>query len=420
MSEQINVILAPLSGRTVCTTKTVYQYSQGMQMKIIDNDLPNYYRVEYANSVTGTSLGQMCTDGIVSVPSQFFVPGTTIHAWIVLIGETFVVPKKHIMIPISPKALYVEGEPEPEQTTIVDEAIAALNQAVDAVPAVLKITGRVSSLDSTSLAAGEMIHAIGAPVYVTDTTLENYAAYGLTEAGWYVFARITAPEGITVSAGTSVEGAAGSIITPGADHVDVAVRFLVAAASSIVSIAWAQGSVDRFVFAAPDLAVRNLDYRTTFYVYDLAPYAAWTYALTTDATFVAGKNYYTEDDGVYTLAEVTAGEAVPANTYYNHNKLTLSDMVKNVTYRLDEPLDCALEIVLPEINEDGHGAWFEFQLRHTGSTSITLLPPTGVKGATAGASAAISAGLNVVDLHYTDVDNVKMWSLANVHTNIPA
>ena len=127
--------------------------------------------------------------------------------------------------------------------------------------------------------------------------------------------------------------------------------------------------------------------------------------------------------GVYTEAiegtDWTAGDAIPADTYYNHSGLTLSGMVKNVTYRLDAPVDCAITVTLPEIEDDGHGAWFEFQLRHTGSLSITLSPPTGVKGATAGASASITAGLNVVDLHYTDVDGVKMWSLANVHTNIP-
>ena len=411
--------------------------------------------------------------------------------------------------------------------------------------AMLALPGRVSSLDETPLISG-VVQAAGIPVYVTDAALENYAAYGLTEAGWYVFARITAPEGITVSDGTSVEGAAGSIITAGADHVDVAVRFQVAAESQAVSITWAQGSTDRFVFSAPDLATRNLDYRTTFYIYDIAPYAQWEYALTTDATFQAGKNYYTEQDGVYTLAEVqtvayqltadetfqsgktyytkgqddtytaaevtvgeavtadtyyeqttvpvpayyvdqytltadetfqngktyytesdgeytaaevTPGEEVPADTYYehayaqaegafqenvpyytksgneysaaavtagdaipayyNHSKLHIEGMVPNVTYRLDEMVDCPIEISQPEIPEDGHGAWFEIQMRYNGSYSCTLLPPEGVKIGTAQTQAQ-TEGVNTIDLQYTDVDDVKMWTLLNTHSNIPA
>lgn len=415
----VNIISAYLHNRNNCTTQTVYQYNQGMILRIIGPELPQAYEVDFANSVTGQSITQIGNENGVSIPDQFFVPGSMIHAWVVLTGEDYVVTRYHIMIPISPRAVRTSEEPTPSQQGAIDQAIAALNQAVGAVPAVLKIMGRVSSLDSTPLAAGETIHAVGIPVYVADADMENYAAYGLTEAGWYVFARITAPEGITVSAGTSVEGAAGSIITPGADHVDVAVRFYVAAESQAVSISWALGSEDRFVFAAPDLATRNLDYRTTFYIYDIAPYTSWSFALTTDETVQAGKKYYTEENGVYTLADVTAGDAIPAETYYNHSKITFQGMVPNVTYRLDEMVDCPVEITLPEIPEDGHGAWFEIQMRYNGSYSCTLLPPEGVKIGTAQTQAQ-TEGVNTIDLQYTDVDDVKMWTLLNTHSNIPA
>ena len=415
--DSMQIISAYLHNRQNCQTTTVYQYNQGMILRIIGPELPTAYEVDFANSTTGQSITQIGGADGVTIPDQFFTPGSMIHAWVVLTGEDYVVTRYHIMIPISPRAVRTSEEPTPSQQGAIDQAIAALNQAVDAVPAVLKITGRVASLDSTPLATGETINAVGIPVYVEDVT--QYAAYGLTEAGWYVFARITAPEGITVSAGTSVEGAAGSIITPGADHVDVAARFQVAAESQAVSITWALGSADRFVFSAPDLATRNLDYRTTFYIYDIAPYAQWEYALTTDATFQAGKNYYTEQDGVYTLADVTAGDAIPAETYYNHSKITFQGMVPNVTYRLDEMVDCPIEISLPEIPEDGHGAWFEIQMRYNGSYSCTLLPPEGVKIGTAQTQAQ-TEGVNTIDLQYTDVDDVKMWTLLNTHSNIPA
>ena len=414
---EINIISAYLHNRQNCQTTTVYQYNQGMILRIIGPELPQAYEVDFANSVTGQSITQIGNENGATIPDQFFVPGSTIHAWVVLTGEDYVVTRYHIMIPISPRAVRTSEEPTPSQQSALDEAIAALNQAVDAVPAVLKITGRVASLDSTPLATGETINAVGIPVYVEDVT--QYTAYGLTEAGWYVFARITAPEGITVSSGTSVEGAAGSIITPGADHVDVAVKFGVAAESQTVSITWAQGSTDRFVFSAPDLATRNLDYRTTFYIYDIAPYVQWEFALTADTAFVAGKKYYTLVDEAYVLADVTTGEAIPADTYYNHSKLKFQGMVANVTYRLDEMVDCPVEITLPEIPEDGHGAWFEIQMRYNGSYSCTLLPPEGVKIGTAQTQAQ-TEGVNTIDLQYTDVDDVKMWTLLNTHSNIPA
>ena len=276
---------------------------------------------------------------------------------------------------------------------------------------------RVSSLTELDLAPGSVIEAVGIPAYIKAEALSDYSAYGLTAEGWYVFARIAAPDGVAVTAETTVEGAAGAIITAGADHVDVAVLFGVTAESQKITVTWG-GTSEGFVFKADDLAVRNLDYRTTFYIYDVAKYATWSYALTTDATFVADKNYYTKDGDEYTLAEVTAGEAVPAETYYNHSKLHFEGMTRNITYRLDEIVDCPSEIVLPEIEDDTHGAWFEIQLRHSGSYSMTLLPPEGVKVATEHTQAE-SAGMNMIDLHYLNIDGVKLWRFMNTHSSIP-
>lgn len=275
---------------------------------------------------------------------------------------------------------------------------------------------RVTSLDSTQLAIGTVIEVIGTPVYVKN--IATYSEYGITQTGWYVFARINAKDGVRVTSNTTITGAAGQIVTVGASYVDVAVRFGTTAESQTVVVNWGE-SQETFVFKAGDLAVRNLDYRTTFYIYDVTQYATWTYALTTDATFVTNKNYYTKDGDEYTLSEVTAGEAVPADTYYNHSKLHFEGMVANVTYRLEEIVDCPIEIVLPAVAEDGHGAWFEIQMRYNDSYSCTLLPPEGVKIGTAQTQPQ-TAGVNTIDLQYTDAGDVKMWTLLNTHSNIPA
>ena len=273
------------------------------------------------------------------------------------------------------------------------------------------------SLDATALADGGVVEAVGVPVYVDDVA--QYAAWGLTETGWYVFARITG-DGMTVTADTTVQGAAGVISAIGDDHVDVAVRFGTTAQSVRVVVDWG-GHTDALVFRASDLAVRNLDYRTTFYLYDAEEFAHWTYALTTDATFTAGKLYYTLDGDEYALAEVTAGASVPANTYYTHTKLRFEGLTRNVTYRLDTIVDCPIEIALPEVDDGGYGCWFELQTRFDGSYSITLIPPTGsdVKIGTAQTQAQ-TAGINVIDLQYTCVAGARLWTLLNTHSNIPA
>ena len=452
---------------------------------------------------------------------------------------------------------------------------------------------RIESLDNTVLANGSVVEVIGIPRYLENVTA--YEAYGLTEPGWYCFARITSRDGSRVDANTTITGDAGHIMVEDSEYIDVAVRFDVAALKQRIVIDWGTYE-DEIIFSASDLAIRNLDYRTTFYVYDIAPYATWEYAFTADTTFVAdkkyfvkngdayeaaevqtvayvltsdatfqvgktyyisdgqggytqaqvqtvayeltadetfqdGKTYYISDgaggytaatvtageavtadtyyeqttvpvpantyyeqttvpvpayyvqthpyalttdttfqDGVtyytkgeddtYTPATVTVGEAVPADTYYeqttayeqaagtfqdgvtyyiksgneyteavvttgasipayyNHSKVIFQGMARNVTYQLDEIIDCPQEYILPEIEDDGHGAWFEIRLRHSGSFSSTLVVPEGVKIATEHTQAE-TAGMNMVDLHYMSIDGIKIWRFMNTHSSIP-
>ncbi len=274
---------------------------------------------------------------------------------------------------------------------------------------------RVTSLNNIPLAGVNVVEAVGIPVYV-DNVLD-YPGYGITDTGWYTFARIAARSGVTVTAQTTVTGADGYKATIGDGYVDVAVRFDVAAVSKAVVIDWGSYT-DTFVFRATDLAVRNLDYRSTFYIYDIAPYAEYTYALTSDATFQAGQKYYTLSGGVYTEAEVTTGATVPANTYYVHTKLTFSGMTRNITYRFDAEIDCPLEIVLPEIPDDGYGAWFEIQMKQKAAYSLTLNVPAGVSVAT-NSVVNIVEGVNVLDLIYADVGDAKVWRGINTQNHLP-
>ena len=423
--------------------------------------------------------------------------------------------------------------------------------AIEGIAGTLKVRNRVLPLELSEFASGNIVETVGIPMYVSD--ISDYSEYSITETGWYVFARVFAPEGVTVPESPEIEGAAGYIATQGDDHIDVAVKFEVASMSKKVIIDWGE-TEDTFIFSATDLAIRNLDYRTTFYVYDIAPFATWSwkfaeekavdaakfyyvkdgndyvpveaeagdaipayyekvfvYNLTADETFQDGKTYYTENDGeytaaevvvgdavtaetyyeqseayvqtqdevfqdgktyytfaaeVYTAAEVTTGESVPASTYYEldsetgtyaltadetfqdgktyytktvnvyseatvtegaavpayyvHSKVTFQGMTRNITYKLDEIIDCPSEFVLPAIEDDGHGAWFEIRLRHSGSFSSTLVPlDEEVKIATEHTQAE-TAGINMIDLHYNNVGGVKIWRFMNTHSSIPA
>ena len=311
----------------------------------------------------------------------------------------------------------IQGEQGPRGVPGQDGADYVLTAADKAEIAEITdgLPERVTSLTGVQLNR-RTYEAVGIPVYVANVV--EYSAYGLTGTGWYVFARIAAKAGTLVTGQTVVTGAAGYIATVGSDHVDVAVRFEVASISKEVTVAWGE-QTETFVFRATDLAVRNLDYRTTFYVYDLGPFVTWTYTLTADTTFAANKRYFTLVDGTYVEAEVTAGASVPANTYYNHSKLHLAGMVRNVTYRLNEMVDAPIEIVLPTVPDDGYGAWFEIQMQYSSSYSVTLQPEDSTVKVGTTNTQAQTAGINVIDLQYADVNGVKMWTLLNTHTNLP-
>ena len=551
-----NIVNAYFQGEDTTQTRGLYQWDYGQVLRLRGLALPASYEVHFSNvQIGGESVTQIGNADGVNIPDALLTTGRPVFAWVFLhAGENDGETMYAVQIPVTKRPQPTDVSPTPEEQSAITQAIAALNAGVEraeeaaetaeaAAQAVVTNTtmSRVTSLDSTRITPA-MIEVEGIPQYVSDVS--EYSDYGITDTGWYIFCRITAPSDVTVSASTTITGAAWYIATLGADHIDVAVRFDVAALSQRVVVNWG-AYTDDILFKATDLAIRNLDYRTTFYVYDIAPYARWeyaltadavfavgkayyteedgefsraevetvayvltadatfaanktyyteadgvytaaevtageavpegtyyeattvsvpayyvdAYALTTDATFVANKAYYTEADGVYTLAEVTAGEEVPPETYYehsyaqatgtftdgvtyytksdgvytaaevtageaipayyNHRKVIFEGMTRNVTYRLDEPVDCPQEYVLPEIEDETHGAWFEIRLRHTGAYSSNLIVPDGVKVATEHTQAE-TVGINMVDLHYTSVDGEKLWRFLNTHSTIPA
>ena len=268
---------------------------------------------------------------------------------------------------------------------------------------------RVVSLDDTAISSISF-ETSGIPTYVTDVSA--YAAYGITETGWYSFARVSCPADVTVSYGFSISGADGYIRpAAGSDHVDIAVKYDVAAESKTVVINW--GSVsETFVFRSTDLAVRNLDYRVTYYVYDMDPYCEWTYGLvenanlssvTSDKTkFSADIRYYTKKpDGTYQKATVTTGATVPSGTYYVRTKLVIRGFTKNVSYFIDY-VDCPIQLYLPDVDTANslYGSWFEIQATFwKGTKTIEFVPSAGVTMSSK-STGSLGNGTNIINVQY--------------------
>ena len=127
-----NIVVANLAKSKQYRCPPLYQYNYGMKLKIVGVDLPDAYEVDFANDISGQSITQIGGADGVTIPSQFFTPGQAIYAWLRVhptadSGVTIAT----IVIPISPRATITDDEPTPEEQSAIDEAIAALNDAVD-------------------------------------------------------------------------------------------------------------------------------------------------------------------------------------------------------------------------------------------------------------------------------------------------
>lgn len=127
-----NIITANLAKSRFYRASPVYQYNYGMMLKITGMELPTAYEVDFANDISGTSITQIGNADGVTIPSQFFTPGQAIYAWLrVHPTQDSGVTTATIVIPISPRATITDDEPTPEEQSAIDQAIAALNDAVD-------------------------------------------------------------------------------------------------------------------------------------------------------------------------------------------------------------------------------------------------------------------------------------------------
>ena len=101
-----NIITANFRFGRTCTTPTVFQYNVGMILRFKGVALPDTYRVDFSNSLHGTSKSMIGNADGVEIPYEYFVPGNRIYAWIVLsTGENDAITEYQIEIPISARPI---------------------------------------------------------------------------------------------------------------------------------------------------------------------------------------------------------------------------------------------------------------------------------------------------------------------------
>ena len=125
-----NVIDVCYSESRRSKTRHAYQYDYGQKLAFSGFDLPDAFEVHFATD-TG-SITQIGTDNQVTIPDACFTAAKSVSAWLYLHeGETDGETRYEIEIPVRPRAAITREEPTPVQQDAIDQAIAALQTAVE-------------------------------------------------------------------------------------------------------------------------------------------------------------------------------------------------------------------------------------------------------------------------------------------------
>lgn len=118
------------SGRYTVTAPIVKE-NYGIYLQIEGVELPETYQVDFSNEEHhGTSVTMIGNADGVRIPRQFIDTGKDIFAFLYWVGEDYGKTVHKFRIPNKLRPDRTEETPTPEEQSVIDQAISALNTAV--------------------------------------------------------------------------------------------------------------------------------------------------------------------------------------------------------------------------------------------------------------------------------------------------
>lgn len=119
--------------RKVVAPEISYKYNQKQVLEIQGfYGLPDYFRVDFANEGDTLAKSVIGTPDGIEIPDEYLLTGKAIKVYIVLGGpDESVQTVAEIDIPVRGRLPVSEETPTPEERSIIDELIAALNDGVE-------------------------------------------------------------------------------------------------------------------------------------------------------------------------------------------------------------------------------------------------------------------------------------------------
>lgn len=127
-----NTITLRLIKGAIGQASGLFQYDYGQKLILSGVELPANYEVHFSNCEYGNSKTMLGNSTGVDIPDEYLLSGEDVHVWLFLHdgtddGET----EYHGIINVVRRAKPTDEPPTPQEQSIVTQAIAALNEAVE-------------------------------------------------------------------------------------------------------------------------------------------------------------------------------------------------------------------------------------------------------------------------------------------------
>jgi len=166
------IIKGVVGGSRYTVTAPIMKEDYGLYLQIEGCELPSTYEVDFSNDEhCGTSVTMIGDENGVLIPSQFISGGKDVFAFYYHVGADYGRTTYKFRIPNKCRPDRTNEEPTPEEQSTIDQAIAALNAAVEQTAA------DVESADASAQSAAESAE--------TATAKASEAAASEAQAGTY-------------------------------------------------------------------------------------------------------------------------------------------------------------------------------------------------------------------------------------------
>ena len=125
------VIRGVVNSGSYTVTAPIVKEDYGLKLKIEGVELPSTYQVDFSNDEHhGTSVTMIGNADGVLIPHQFIDTGKDIFAFLYHVGANYGRTVYKFRIPNKIRPDRTDDTPTPEEQSVIDQAISALNEAV--------------------------------------------------------------------------------------------------------------------------------------------------------------------------------------------------------------------------------------------------------------------------------------------------